>query len=101
MTDKLIEYMKEHDMFDTDEGQKHRRFILGKLNELMIKWIGQVSIEKVCMCTCVHMCMCVHACCYLVNSYRENQKMSLKSFRGKSSLLDRTVWGYMEKANKL
>ncbi len=40
--------------------------------------------------------MCVS--CYLVNSYRENQKKCLK---GKSSHLDRTVWGCMEKANNI
>lgn len=46
-TDKLVEYMKEHNMFDTEEGKKHRLLILGKLNELMKNWIIKVSIEKV------------------------------------------------------
>lgn len=39
--------MREHNMFDTDEGQQHRLLILGKLNELMKKWVVQVSVEKV------------------------------------------------------
>lgn len=46
-TEKLVEYMKEHNMFDTDEGLDHRVVILGKLNQLMKKWIVQVSKEKV------------------------------------------------------
>lgn len=46
-TVKLVEYMREHNMFDTEEGQIHRQLILGKLNELMKKWIVQVSMEKV------------------------------------------------------
>lgn len=39
--------MKGHNMFDTDDGLTHRLFVLGKLNELMKKWIVQVSLEKV------------------------------------------------------
>lgn len=39
--------MRVHDMFDTAEGQGHRMLILGQLNELMMKWILQVSMEKV------------------------------------------------------
>lgn len=39
--------MKSHNMFDTDDGQAHRLFVLGKLNELMKKWVVQVSLEKV------------------------------------------------------
>lgn len=46
-TGKLVEYMREHNMFDTEEGQSHRLLILGKLNELMARWIVQVSMEKV------------------------------------------------------
>ncbi len=46
-TEKLVEYMKQHNMFDTDEGQTQRLLILGKLNELMKKWIVKVSLEKV------------------------------------------------------
>lgn len=34
-------------MFDTEEGLRQRLLILGKLNELMKKWVLQVSIEKV------------------------------------------------------
>lgn len=33
-------------MFDTHEGQEHRLLVLGRLNELMKKWIKQVSKEK-------------------------------------------------------
>lgn len=43
----LVEYMKQHNMFDTEEGLRQRLLILGKLNELMKKWIVQVSKEKV------------------------------------------------------
>lgn len=39
--------MKDHNMFDSEQGQTHRLLILGKLNELMKRWIVQVSIEKV------------------------------------------------------
>ena len=46
-TQRLVEYMKQHNMFDTDDGLRQRLLILGKLNELMKKWIVQVSIEKV------------------------------------------------------
>ena len=33
-------------MFDTAEGRDHRLLVLGRLNELMKRWIIQVSIEK-------------------------------------------------------
>lgn len=33
-------------MFDTHEGQEHRLLVLGRLNELMKRWIIQTSIEK-------------------------------------------------------
>ena len=33
-------------MFDTPEGRDHRLLVLGRLNELMKRWIVQVSIEK-------------------------------------------------------
>ncbi len=34
-------------MFDTREGEAHRILVLGRLNELMKRWVTQVSIEKV------------------------------------------------------
>lgn len=34
-------------MFDTEEGLQQRLLILGKLNELMKRWVLQVSLEKV------------------------------------------------------
>ena len=34
-------------MFDTEEGKQHRLLVLGRLNELMKRWIVQVSMEKV------------------------------------------------------
>ncbi len=34
-------------MFDTKEGQEHRILVLGKLNELMKRWIVHTSVEKV------------------------------------------------------
>jgi len=34
-------------MYDTKEGQEHRLLVLGRLNELMKRWIIEVSIEKV------------------------------------------------------
>ena len=46
LTDKLIECLESFDMFDTSEGQSHRLLVLGRLNELMKRWIVQVSIEK-------------------------------------------------------
>lgn len=33
-------------MFDTREGREHRLLVLGRLNELMKRWIIQVSKEK-------------------------------------------------------
>ena len=42
-----MEVLKEHNMFDTQEGRDQRLLILGKLNQLMKKWIIQVSLEKV------------------------------------------------------
>lgn len=33
-------------MFDTAEGRDHRLLVLGRLNQLMKRWIVQVSIEK-------------------------------------------------------
>lgn len=48
--------MKEHNMFDTEEGQQHRLLILGKLNELMKKWVVKVSIEKVRQSQCHGLC---------------------------------------------
>ena len=42
-----MEYMKGHNMFDTEEGQGHRLLVLGKLYELTKKWIFDISIEKV------------------------------------------------------
>ena len=47
LTEKLSEVMRGHNMFDTDEGQRHRLYVLGKLNELMKRWIVGVSVEKV------------------------------------------------------
>jgi poly(A) polymerase Pap1 len=49
--------MKEHNMFDSEEGQQHRLLILGKLNELMKKWVVQVSKEKVRPYLQVQICM--------------------------------------------
>lgn len=46
-TENLVQYMREHNMFDTEEGQAQRLLILGKLYELMKKWIVKISIEKV------------------------------------------------------
>lgn len=46
-TKRLVEYMREHSVFDTEEGRQHRLLILGKLSELMKKWLFQVGIEKV------------------------------------------------------
>ncbi len=34
-------------MFDSREGEAHRLLVLGRLNELMKRWVSQVSIEKV------------------------------------------------------
>jgi len=47
LTEKLKEVMSDHNVFDTDEGQRHRLYVLGKLNELMQRWIVRVSTEKV------------------------------------------------------
>lgn len=47
MTEALEECLKEHDMFDSREGEAHRLLVLGRLNELMKRWVTQVSIEKV------------------------------------------------------
>lgn len=45
-TAALRECLEEHGVFDTKEGRDHRLLVLGRLNELMKKWIIQVSIEK-------------------------------------------------------
>ncbi len=47
MTEKLSEVMRGHNVFDTEEGQAHRLYVLGKLNELMQRWIIRVSVDKV------------------------------------------------------
>ena len=47
MTDRLEDCLKEHGMFDSKENQDHRLLVLGRLNELMKRWITQVSLEKV------------------------------------------------------
>ena len=46
LTDKLVECLESFDMFDTAEGKDHRLLVLGRLNELMKRWIIQVSQEK-------------------------------------------------------
>ena len=46
LTDKLIECLESFDMFDTSEGKDHRLLVLGRLNELMKRWIIQVSKDK-------------------------------------------------------
>lgn len=46
MTDKLVECLESFNMFDTREGQEHRLLVLGRLNQLMKRWIIQVSQEK-------------------------------------------------------
>ena len=45
-TEKLVECLGSFDMFDTNEGQDHRLLVLGRLNELMKRWIIQVSNKK-------------------------------------------------------
>ena len=47
LTTRLEECLKGHGMFDTKDGQEHRILVLGKLNELMKRWILQASMEKV------------------------------------------------------
>ncbi len=34
-------------MFDTRVGEAHRLLVLGRLNELMKRWVTQISIDKV------------------------------------------------------
>ena len=46
ITDKLVECLESFGMFDTCEGQEHRLLVLGRLNELVKRWIVQVSKEK-------------------------------------------------------
>ena len=46
LSDKLVEYLESFDMFDTSEGKDHRLLVLGRLNELMKRWIIQVSKDK-------------------------------------------------------
>ena len=89
LTEKLVGCMKEHNMFDTEEGQSHRLLILGKLNELMKKWIIQVSLEKVSAYTVQY---CTRSI-YMMSMYnhRVSLKRKQKKWEGKSSLLDRTV----------
>lgn len=43
----LEECLRARSMFDTKEGQEHRILVLGRLNELMKRWIVQTSMEKV------------------------------------------------------
>lgn len=45
-TEDLVECLRGHGMFDTEEGKQHRLLVLGRLNELMKRWIVQVSMEK-------------------------------------------------------
>ena len=47
MSEALEDCLKGHDMFDTSEGRAHRLLVLGRLNELMKRWVTQVSLEKV------------------------------------------------------
>ncbi|KAL5463445.1 hypothetical protein EMCRGX_G032340 [Ephydatia muelleri] len=46
LTKELVECLERYDMFDTKEGHEHRLLVLGKLNELVRRWIYQISIEK-------------------------------------------------------
>ncbi len=47
LTVQLTDCLQTHGMFDTKDGQEHRILVLGKLNELMKRWILQASMEKV------------------------------------------------------
>lgn len=46
LTEQLVQCLEKHNMYDSNEGQEHRLLVLGQLNELMEKWIYDVSIEK-------------------------------------------------------
>ena len=46
LTESLTATLQKYGVFDTEEGQAHRLLVLGKLNELMKKWMIDVSIEK-------------------------------------------------------
>ena len=46
LTDKLVECLESFDMFDTAEGKDHRQLVLDRLNELMKRWIIQISKDK-------------------------------------------------------
>ncbi|XP_064078258.1 poly(A) polymerase type 3-like isoform X3 [Macrobrachium nipponense] len=44
-TRKLEEYLREAQMFETDEEMNHRFEVLGKLNDLVRSWIRDVSVN--------------------------------------------------------
>ncbi|XP_003386526.1 PREDICTED: poly(A) polymerase type 3-like [Amphimedon queenslandica] len=46
LTNLLEACLQKYGVFDTPEGQKHRLLVLGKLNELVKKWIIDISKEK-------------------------------------------------------
>ncbi|XP_064402827.1 poly(A) polymerase type 3-like isoform X2 [Halichondria panicea] len=46
LTHALEECLRSADMFDTRVGEAHRLLVLGRLNELMKRWVTQISIDK-------------------------------------------------------
>lgn len=48
LTQKLIETLKPFGVFEEEEELQHRILILGKLNDLVKEWIGEISERNIC-----------------------------------------------------
>lgn len=47
LTRQLTDGLQPFNVFDTEEGMAHRLVVLGKLNDMVQKWVYDISIAKV------------------------------------------------------